>query len=198
MTKADIDQYFTTHEKDIKQYITARFHTTARWSEEVDYFFTEIYLFLLKRLDVMHSVADIKNFISNFIYMHTYWTNTHTREMGSVDRTTASVCLKEELHDIPTTYSWDTYLSTDVSNEDIHALSMEYYKQLTSPAMKASWEIVFVHKCSSHRKYASYIGRSRTIAERCLRELKEDMMKFYEARLQLDRVCIDPTIYNKL
>lgn len=181
MEKKDVDQYFTKNEKEIKHYIRSRFFSKNIREEEPDYFFSELYAFIIGRKDLITDDKKLKDFISNFIYMNTHWANSQYRELGSRQKTDKVVPYTDGYGSTLVCKGVD--MDRDSFKEpavyDYQSISELYYDQLQDSYLKASWEIVFIHGKSNITKYAQHIGRGKTIASRCLNDLKEDMSKFY-------------------
>jgi hypothetical protein len=180
MNKEQIDNYFTKNTKQIKSYIENRFFSRNIFNEQVDYFFTELYLFILERKDLIDNEKTLQNFISNFIYMNTQWKNSQYRELGSIQKTSKKQEFVNELHDFLFDESdVEEKIFDEINLYEYNAINELYYQSLTSLEKKVIWEIYFIEKQNSIRKFAKYIGRSRSVADRYIKELKSDLNKFY-------------------
>jgi hypothetical protein len=180
MNKEQIDNYFTKNTKQIKSYIENRFFSRNIFNEQVDYFFTELYLFILERKELIDNEKTLQNFISNFIYMNTQWKNSQYRELGSIQKTSKKQEFVNELHDFLFDESdVEEKIFDEINLYEYNAINELYYQSLTSLEKKVIWEIYFIEKQNSIRKFAKYIGRSRSVADRYIKELKSDLNKFY-------------------
>jgi len=179
MTKELIDDYFINNKKEIKNYIENRFFSKNIFNEEPDYFFSELYLFILDRKNIINNEQELKNFISNFIYKNTSWVNSQYRELGSVQKTSKLEEFNNTIHDNIYNDNIEEKIFEEINLFEYEAVNELYYQSLTSLEKKVVWEIYFIEKRNSIRKFATYIGRSRSVAERYIKELKKDLNNFY-------------------
>jgi hypothetical protein len=179
MLKEDIDKYFTKNKKDIINYIQNRFFAKNIFDEEPDYFFSELYMFILERKNLIEDEVILKNFISNFIYMNTQWTNSQFREMGSKQKKKRFEEFIPELHE--TSYEGDIEdkVFNEIVMDELIVVNELYYQSLEKLEEKVIWEIFFIEKQNSIRKFAKYIGRSRSVADKYIKQLKNDLKLFY-------------------
>jgi hypothetical protein len=180
MKKEEIDNYFTKKRKEIKHYIENRFFSKNIFNENPDYFFTELYIFILDRKDKINNEIELKNFISNFIYMNTEWSNSQFRELGSLQKTSKKDEFITELHDnFVEEDNLEEKIFDEINLNEYNAINELYYQSLSNLEKKVVWEIFFIEKKNSIRKFAKYIGRSRSVADRYIKELKLDLNRFY-------------------
>lgn len=178
MTKENIDKYFTANHKSILNYIENCFFKHNIFDEEPNYFLSELYIFILKRKDIIKDDEELKKFISNFIYMHTYWTNSEHRELGTVIKQAKKVEYiahndnRQDEFDIIDTMSDDLPIELAAVNE-------LYRASLTSLEKQIVWDIYFTEGKSSARKFGDYIGKSRHVGSQYTRILRREMKEFY-------------------
>lgn len=181
MNKKQIDQYFEKNIKNIRLYVENRFFSKNIFNEEVDYFISELYIFILNRMDKINTEIELKNFISNFIYMNTEWTNSQYRELGSLQKTSKKEEFNASIHDDFTDVDdIEEKIFNEINMYEYETINELYYQSLTNLEKKVVWEIFFIEKRNSIRKFATYIGRSRSVADRYIKELKNDLNTFYK------------------
>lgn len=180
MSKKEIDNYFEKNIKQIRLYVENRFFSKHIFNEEVDYLISELYMFILNRKEKIETEVELKNFISNFIFMNTEWTNSQYRELGSLQKTRKKEVFDCEYHDRPAN---DNEIEEKIFNEinlyEYETINELYYQSLTNLEKKVVWEIFFIEKKNSIRKFATYIGRSRSVADKYIKQLKNDLNEFY-------------------
>ena len=180
MSKQEIDKYFNDNYKQIKHYIENRFFSKNIFHEDPDYFFSELYMFIIARKEKILNEKELKNFISNFIYMHTEWKNSGVRELGALQkRSRQQEYINEEHDDLFVEFGFEDKVFDEINIFEYEAVNELYYQSLTSLEKKVVWEIFFIEKRNSIRKFAEYIGRSRSVADRYIKELKSDLNAFY-------------------
>lgn len=179
MTKEAIDKYFTVNHKQILEYCTACLAKAKLYNEEdPSYLLSETYLFMLKKQELISDEVELKKFISNFVYKNTVsWVNSQYRELGSRIRQLRSTTYTDS-HDKEDECILDFLLFNEATNSDVHQMATAYYHQCTDAALRSYFRICFVEKKGSFRKFAEHIGRSRGLAERCINDLKADMLRF--------------------
>jgi hypothetical protein len=180
MTKESIDTYFTKNRKTIKNYIENRFFQKNLFNEEPDYFLSELYMFIIDRKNLIDDEVILKNFISNFIYMNTHWSNSQYREMGSKQKVKKMEEFTPDLHDTINEDDIDEKVFNEITMDELIAINELYYQSLERLEDKVVWEIFFIEKKNSIRKFASYIGRSRSVADKYIKQLKMDLKVFYD------------------
>lgn len=180
ITKKDIDNYITKNYDDIIEYIKAMIYR-HRLKEEPEYFFSELYLNLIKKKKTFNDEIHLKNYISNFIYNNGRWYNSPVREMGNIVKANRVEEFVPENHDEEdcTEKEIEQKLFQEFELYEHQGINELYYQQLTCLEMKVAWEIVFVHKMYSTRKFGAYVGRSKSVGSRYINMLKADMKKFY-------------------
>lgn len=181
MSKIEIDKYFQKNYKDIEKFAKSSLLKKNLFNEESDYFVSEIYMHVLKYADEISDEEILKNYISTFIYKNCMWTSSLVREMGKVTKKNnlKTVEFIYEKCDLSEEYKVE-HLFEEFDLNDYQSIIELYYEQLNSLEKKVVWEIYFVHKKNSNAKFAKHIGRSRTVAEKYIKQLKKDLQEFYE------------------
>lgn len=80
MTKRRLDKYFSTEYDQIKLYVQKSFSKHNIWNEEPDFFVSEIYIYVLDKIEEIDSEEKLKSYIGTFIHNHCYWNNSEIRE----------------------------------------------------------------------------------------------------------------------
>lgn len=180
MNKIEIDNYFEKNIKQIRLYVENRFFSKHIFNEDIDYFISELYMFILNRKEKIKTEVDLKNFISNFIYMNTEWTNSQYRELGSLQKTSKKEEFNPNIHDnFNDVDDIEDKIFNEISLYEYETINELYYQSLTNLEKKVVWEIFFIEKKNSIRKFATYIGRSRSVADKYIKQLKNELNEFY-------------------
>lgn len=178
LTKQQLDRYFTVHYEEIKLYIEKSFSKHKIWNEEPDFFLSELYVYVEKRLEEIDSEATLKKYISTFIHNNTYWTNSSVREAEIYGRRIRQVeyvqSHHEDLIDSPEGLEQDELIN------EYKAVVEMYYASLTSLEKKSVWEIYFIEKKQTVSAFAEHIQMSRTVADKFIKELKNDIRTYYK------------------
>lgn len=178
MTKGEIDVYFTEKYEEIKLYIEKSFSKHKIFNENPDFFFSELYLYIVERKDEIDSEQDLRNYISTFIHNNTYWTNSSIRESENYSRLRKNVEFIPEHFENLTEDTSD--LETEAKMNEYKAVIEMYYKSLTSLEKKAVWEIYFIEKKRTIQEFADYIQRSRSVADKFIKTLWKDIREYYK------------------
>jgi hypothetical protein len=181
MTKRAIDKYFTANHSDIKNYIKNQFFKTNIFKESPDYFLTECYLYVTKRKDDINDVIELSKYISTFIFNHTNWKNSRVRELDCYHRASKLVEFNVEKYNQVNEGGIEEKIFNELAITDYKAISELYYQQLSTLEEKVVWEIYFLEGCTSYAKFGAHIGRSRSVGEKYVKWLREDLKSFYIA-----------------
>lgn len=178
ISKRELDVYFSEHIEEIQEYVAKRYNQKHIWDEEVDSFVSQLYIYLHKNLHRIEDTVTLKNWISTTIYNHTTWVNSSFREMGSPQKLVnrcvqwdgsyggaESLDLGEMFNELPT--------------DDLMIIAEDYYHECKDAHLRSTWRIVFRKKCYTILAFARHIGRSNTLAKKCIEELHADMAVYY-------------------
>lgn len=179
LTKQQLDEYFNDNYNSIKEYIQKSFSKNKVRNEDPDFFFSEIYIYVLDRIDDIDDTSMLKKYISTFIHNNTYWTNSQVRESEVHSRAVKNVeFIPSQYENTPS--DEETQLSTDEQLNEYKAVIEMYYASLTSLEKKAVWEIYFIEGKQTVTKFAEHIKMSRSVADKFIKELKSDIRAYYE------------------
>lgn len=178
MTKQQLDQYFNKNYSLIKEYISKSFSKNGVKNEDPDFFFSELYLYILDRLNDIEEESTLKKYISTFIHNNTYWTNSSVREAEVHSRRKRNTEFIPDQFESEPADDEEDQLEAEKLNEYKAVIEM-YYQSLTSLEKKATWEIFFIEKKRTYQAFADYIQMSKTVGEKFIRELKSDIREYY-------------------
>lgn len=178
MTKRRLDKYFSTEYDEIKLYVQKSFSKHNIWNEEPDFFVSEIYLYLLEKIEEIDSEKTLKSYIGTFIHNHCYWNNSEVREAERYGRRIRNSEFIPHHHDNLTD---DVYAQNEMEKINEYKAVVEmYYASLKSLEKKAVWEIYFIEGKQTAKSFGEYIQMSRTVSTKFIKELKKDINKFYD------------------
>lgn len=178
ITKKELDLYFEANYDSIILYIKKTFSKYRIFDEEPEFFFSELYLYIVDRLEEIDCEHTLKNYISTFIHNNSYWTNSQVREN---ERPAIRNRKVEYIQDQHENILDDNYTIEDDEKMDEYKAVVEmYYASLTSLEKKAVWEIYFLEGKTTITSFAEHIQMSRTVAYKFIKELKADIQSYYQ------------------
>lgn len=178
ITKREIDNYFNTNYDSILLYIDKTFskYKHNMYNENTEFFLSELYLYVEKRKEDIQDESMLKKYISTFINNNCYWTNSNVRESLQLQKQNKTIEFDVGFHDEE---EWEVEEELDIINEYKAVVEM-YYKELRSVDKKVVWEIYFIEGKQTIKSFAEYINMSRTVANKLIKELKKDILNYYE------------------
>jgi len=180
MSKEKIDEYFNKNYKQIIDYIKNCFFNNHIFNEEPEYFATELYLFILKKKEIIKDEVELKKFVSNFIYMHTKWSNSNYRESGQQQKRLKNIEFTPEFHDNEIDESLDELINDEIKLDDYQAICELYRQNETNLEKQIVWDIFFVEGKKTYKEFGEYCGFSITPAGKFIKQLKKDLKEFYD------------------
>lgn len=171
ITKQQIDTYFTDNSKEIRSYIDCTLKKT-KLNEEIDYFFTEAYLYVLDRTQEIKDTDMLKKYISTFLYNNSRWAKSSIREVDKYNHKGKYIEYNPEILDeVDEEYE-------EPIEEDYEAINELFYQSLKTVSEKAVWEIYFIHRMTSHQKFGDFIGRSSSVGGKYINWLISSLEQF--------------------
>lgn len=186
MNKQQIDKYFTENYKDIRKFIANSMFKYKLFTEDKDYFMSELYLFILGRAPIIHDEKQLKKFISNCIHQNTQWHNGF-REMGKLQKTSRSVEFTDK-HDSSIEDDMHSLIDGDIQMGEYQAIIELYRQTETSLEKQVVWDIYFIEGKQTYRSFADYIQRSTTVSSFYIKRLKKDLNEFYQNYLTKNNI----------
>lgn len=178
MNKQQIDQYFTTNHQQIKDYIK-KMYSKTQIQEEPDFFLSNCYLFINKKADKITSDKELKDYISNYIYKHTKWTNSNQRSeflvLNKVKNERVKITTNEE--DLKNLMGRAD--ETELTQDDINDLIINEWYEQAPLVYKVIWEAYFMMGYNTLRKLARYFNVAENKVKIYLNEVKADIKLYY-------------------
>lgn len=160
-TKKEIDAYYTENYEDIVRYATSLLRKFNR-DETAEAMVAASYEHLI---ELQPFEGKIKTYIGTFLYNNCYWTTNPFTERSKEKIIEGAFEIEDE--------------SEELITEDYRTFLLAYYDNVPNLELRASFEIYVLLKHNTIKSFAEYIGLSRSVAEKFIRNLKEDMKRFY-------------------
>jgi hypothetical protein len=112
--------------------------------------------------------------------MHTYWSNSQYRELGQLQKTKRATEYIIEFDKREDDFDIENEIDNDIQSGQYHAIVELYRAKQTKLEKQVVWDIYFVEKQNTARKFGAYIGKSRHVGAQYIKELKEDLKSFYD------------------
>ena len=160
-TKKEIDEYYSEHYDEIVQYATSLLKKFRR-DETPEAMVASSYEHLI---DLAPFEGKIKTYIGTYLYNNCYWTTNPFTERSKEKTFDFEFDVEEEHEELIT--------------EDYRTFLLAYYDNVPNLELRATFEIYVLQKHNTIKAFSEYIGLSRSVAEKFIRNLKADMKKFY-------------------
>lgn len=167
-TKKEIDEYFTKNYKDIVNY-SKNLLFKYKKKDDPYAFVSQCYTYLI---EIEPFDGKIKTYIGTWLRNNAYWSNGYTEQLKNQYKRKVDVNdiiienIPEELY--------------DKEDFDYRIFLLSYYDSLVSLELRATFEIFFIEKKTSHRAFAEYIGLSRSVASKFIKNMMNDLKNYYD------------------